>query len=562
MEFEWNIYQDSIRCSSVKKSKVYCWDYARLHRISQDGLSSCRCSTTFLLEQKTMKKNVWQILDSYLCMQEDLEKDNGDSMVFVLKIVVLERMLLELAESGCPIFRATTPLSRSQLKKQRTWKIVDTLCSRPRNDWDYFSHDCFCKPAQSLLCSRQICERNTKLAMSQQGDLLWQDNLTHCGDQVPHSCLVRSRQKSFWIVMTQRINIFKCNNMETELRSYHNKINWVIFVWMQDFWVLLKLDNTSWRKTLHNFHNFMQWLVVNTLFQEKKKHHIQKGRIQGNTTIGPELEVAICCLHGKYGVEIRILSVNRQYSLLGQNFSWIKQVCDAIEQQWARNSRSSARRIWVKIGCERFCMPVEGQSKTTKKRICWLITENRSHWKKELDRCWTREVFFLRVRGFEESNVSSSSFTTCASRRWRSKSILENQRQSSESISTNNLLVWRSLESMLGSSRRSKKEISVLHWYFRNNCLSPSSSGTFRMQSYWSYSIGQCDYSEQFLPVLLSCRMCNQFAFYHQLWIYIWRSKFKQQTDSILSACGSYGQESKGSWYDRFECTASCTIHA
>ena len=32
-----------------------------------------------------MKKNVWQILDSYLCMQEDLEKDNGHSLVLVLR---------------------------------------------------------------------------------------------------------------------------------------------------------------------------------------------------------------------------------------------------------------------------------------------------------------------------------------------------------------------------------------------------------------------------------------------------------------------------------------------
>ena len=34
---------------------------------------------------------------------------------------IVERMLLEFAESGCPIFRATSPLSRRQLKKQRTW---------------------------------------------------------------------------------------------------------------------------------------------------------------------------------------------------------------------------------------------------------------------------------------------------------------------------------------------------------------------------------------------------------------------------------------------------------
>ena len=32
-----------------------------------------------------MKKNVWQMLNSYLCMQEDLEKDNGHSLVLLLR---------------------------------------------------------------------------------------------------------------------------------------------------------------------------------------------------------------------------------------------------------------------------------------------------------------------------------------------------------------------------------------------------------------------------------------------------------------------------------------------
>ena len=46
----------------------------RHQRISQEEFYPCRCSTTFLVEQDTMNKNVWQMLDSYLCMQEDLEK--------------------------------------------------------------------------------------------------------------------------------------------------------------------------------------------------------------------------------------------------------------------------------------------------------------------------------------------------------------------------------------------------------------------------------------------------------------------------------------------------------
>ena len=36
-----------------------------------------------------MNRNVWQTLDSYLCMQEDLEKDNGHSLVLVLRKKVL-----------------------------------------------------------------------------------------------------------------------------------------------------------------------------------------------------------------------------------------------------------------------------------------------------------------------------------------------------------------------------------------------------------------------------------------------------------------------------------------
>ena len=36
-----------------------------------------------------------------------------------------------------------------------------------------------------------------------------------------------------------------------------------------------------------------------------------KGWIRWNTKIGPVLEVATCCLHGKNGVEIRIMSMNK-----------------------------------------------------------------------------------------------------------------------------------------------------------------------------------------------------------------------------------------------------------
>ena len=44
-----------------------------------------------------------------------------------------------------------------------------------------------------------------------------------------------------------------------------------------------------------------------------------KGWIRGNTNIGPVLEVTTCCLQGEYGVEIRIMSVNKDNS-----HSWVR----------------------------------------------------------------------------------------------------------------------------------------------------------------------------------------------------------------------------------------------
>ena len=69
---------------------------------------------------------------------------------------------------------------------------------------------------------------------------------------------------------------------------------------------------------------------------------------------------------------------------MGQNFSWIEQVCDEFEQQWNRNSRSSVRRKCVKIGCERFCMPIKGKNKTTKKRKLSALHQEQLLLRKEL----------------------------------------------------------------------------------------------------------------------------------------------------------------------------------
>ena len=201
---------------------------------------------------------------------------------------------------------------------------------------------------------------------------------------------------------------------------------------------------------------------------------------------------------------------------------------------------------------------LKGQSKTTKTNFCQLIHKNYTYWGKNLDWYWTTRVFALRLFSVEDIDHSSS-FT---SRRWWSDWILENKRFLWESFCVFSTIVWWKVEKQHGKRRRKQENISVLYWFFKRNSLPPSSPRSFRTQFYWSFTTGQCGDSERFLQVQLSRWMCNQLTFHHQFRIDTGRSKFEQQTDSILSACGSHGQGTQGSWQDRLGSTASCTVHA
>ena len=82
-----------------------------------------------------MKKNVWQTLDSYLCMQENLVKVNGHSLVLVLRKVVLYQRGQSTRNLGQYCGKDAGGIRRKQMsnfpcydsivqrstQKQRTW---------------------------------------------------------------------------------------------------------------------------------------------------------------------------------------------------------------------------------------------------------------------------------------------------------------------------------------------------------------------------------------------------------------------------------------------------------
>ena len=71
---------------------------------------------------------------------------------------IAEKMLLEFAQSTCPIFRATTPLSRGKLRSKGHGKLSIHFAADQATIETYFSHNCFCKSAQSPRSSRKhVC---------------------------------------------------------------------------------------------------------------------------------------------------------------------------------------------------------------------------------------------------------------------------------------------------------------------------------------------------------------------------------------------------------------------
>ena len=127
----------------------------------------------------------------------------------------------------------------------------------------------------------------------------------------------------------------------------------------------------------------MQWPVVDTLFQEKTKHHNRK---DGNTRIGPVLEDATSYLNGKYGVEIRSWSLNRDNTQ-----SWVR--ISHGSNKFVMNLNNNETEIpedqleeyALKLNAKDFACRTKAKTKPQRREPCWLFTKKSPHWTKELD---------------------------------------------------------------------------------------------------------------------------------------------------------------------------------
>ena len=98
-----------------------------------------------------------------------------------------------------------------------------------------------------------------------------------------------------------------------------------------------------------------------------------KGWIRGNMRIGLVLEVTTSFQHFRYGIEIRIESVNQDnsYSWVKISYGTVKYVNDSLEDD-TKSCRFTRRGTCTnKLRCG--CSQVEGKSKTSTEGIYWHL---------------------------------------------------------------------------------------------------------------------------------------------------------------------------------------------
>ena len=115
-----------------------------------------------------------------------------------------------------------------------------------------------------------------------------------------------------------------------------------------------------------------------------------KGWIRGNTKIGRVLEVTTSYLQGKYGVEIRIESVNKDNS-----HSWVrishglnKLVTDLIDKEYDDNNEQETSEMQfenfvLKTNVHAFASRSKAKAKPQRRTSCQLIHKNFTHRGKE-----------------------------------------------------------------------------------------------------------------------------------------------------------------------------------
>ena len=186
---------------------------------------------------------------------------------------VAELMMIKFSESGHPVFRATSPLSRRTLKSKGGENCQYTF-ALTRERLKLFCAQLFLLISSVFTEQSQICVKNVKVKPA-----------------------IQERSEK----LSQKDRVIK-------------------FCTDAGFLTTVEVGQYFMTKDTEEFSQFTVSVACREYTLPRDEDSSEpKGWIRGNTKIGPVLEGTTSYLQGKYGVEIRIESINKDHS-----HSWVR----------------------------------------------------------------------------------------------------------------------------------------------------------------------------------------------------------------------------------------------
>ena len=247
------------------------------------------------------------MLNSFLYLQKDLEQDNGHSSDLDQKRSgilpsedspqgewdkMAEKMMVTLAESGHPVFRATSALSRGVLKIKGGGKLSIHY---------YADLEPITTVFRTITSVNQLRLYGAVAEMCEEYET-HQDNLMHMGQSIVLSVIktevpLENDDPTYQNFPLQRYE------ERIEKLSQQDKLS--KFCTDAGFLTTVDVGQYFMPKDTEEFFQFTDSVACREYTLPRDEYTSEpKGWIRGNTKIGPVLEVTTCCLQGKHGVEI------------------------------------------------------------------------------------------------------------------------------------------------------------------------------------------------------------------------------------------------------------------
>ena len=237
---------------------------------------------------------------------------------------IAEEMLLEFAESGHPTFRATTPLSKGQLKSKGRGKLSIHFAADEQTIETIFRIIISVNQLSIYGAVAVICEEfESHQDGSGEPEILMGQSIV-LGEIKAELPLQNEDSMNDQILWQQYIQQIESLSPENKVSRFCKEARFMRVVEVGQYFVT---------KDTGSLRQFQSVACREYTLPRDDQASQPKGWNQGNMRIGPVLEVTTSFRHFKYGIEIRIWSVNQDNSQSWVRISYgtIKHVVESIQ---------------------------------------------------------------------------------------------------------------------------------------------------------------------------------------------------------------------------------------